>query len=139
MFKKLIIGCFFILCTSLSAKDFNIDESNSLNKYSLLKIESVNDYFRFNIYVMQKNNWRFESDIFIESDNLDKKIMATFVNNAIVFSLNEEEFMDLMAGEYLTVRSHLNYEDTFFIPNFRNIPEYERLMVEEFKNQFIED
>lgn len=138
MFKKFIIICFLFLSVNISAKTFNLDESNSSRKFSLLEIESIDDYFRFNVHVMQKNNWKFESDIFIVSDNIDKKIMATFFNNTIIFTLSEEEFMDLMTGEYLSIKSHLNYEDSFYLPDFRNVPAYERLKIEEFKNQFIE-
>lgn len=139
MFKKLFILLFLFSCINLNAKNFSMDESNSLNKFSLLEIEPIDDYFRFNVHVMQRNQWKFKSDVFITSDNLNKKIMADFYNNIIVFSLNEKEFMKVMESEFLTIKSHLNYSDTFYIPNFRDIPAYDSLRIEEFKNKFIEE
>lgn len=140
MFKYLVFSIVLFFSFNLSAnKTFTLDESNSMNKFSLLEIEPIDDYFRFKVYVMQNNKWNFKSDIFLKGDNIDKKIKADFFNNVIVFPLNEKEFMSVMEGEFLQIRSHLNYQDTFYIPSFRNIPAYEKLKLQEFKNQFNEN
>ena len=46
--------------------------------------------------------------------------------------------MSVMEGEFLQIRSHLNYQDSFYIPSFRNIPAYDKLKLQEFKEQFVE-
>ena len=102
MFKYLVFSIILLFSFNLSAnKTFTLDESNSMNKFSLLEIEPVEDYFRFKVYVMQNNRWNFKSDIFLKGDNIEKKIKADFFNNVIVFPLNEEEFMSVMEGEFL--------------------------------------
>lgn len=139
MFKYLVFSIILIFSFNLSAnKTFTLDESNSMNKFSLLEIEPIDDYFRLKVYVMQNNNWGFKSDIFLKGDNIEKKIMADFFNNVIVFSLDEKEFMNVMEGEFLQIKSHLNYQDTFYISDFRNLPAYKKIKVQEFKSQFVE-
>ena len=139
--KKIILSTLLFLSTSLSAgefRTFNIDESNSENKYSLLKIEPVDNYFRFNIDVMQKNKWAFRTDIELESDNLNRQVKAHFRGNTITFTLTEEEYLDLLNSERLFIKTHINYQDSFYMPNFRNTESYKRLAIEEFKSEYIE-
>ena len=140
MLKKLITVILFLSCFGLNAKSFNIDESNSINKVSLLEIKNIKEnYFRFDIAVMQRNNWDFRSDIFIESDNLTKKIKADFNGNIISFTLTNEEYLDLLNSEHLHVKSYLNYQDSFYMPLFRENESYKRLQVESFKEDFLSD
>lgn len=137
MLKKILLALVLIVINfSLSAKSFEIHESNSVNKISLLTIEEVTNYFRFNINVMQSNNWKFRRDIYIESENIKEKIKADFIGNTIKFTLTEKQFIDLMEGEFLHIKTYLNYADSFYIPNFRNMEAYEKLKVEKYKNEF---
>jgi hypothetical protein len=135
--KKIILGIVIIFSSFLNANTFNIDESNSQNKFSLLKITPIKNYFRFNIDVMQKNDWSFRTDIFLKSDNLIKKVKADFNGNSISFTLTEEEYLDLLTSEFLFVNTHLKYEDSFYMPLFRNSDSYKKLAVEEFKEDYL--
>lgn len=128
--------CFSIF--SINAAPFNTDQSNSVNKFSLLKISSINgEYFVFDIDVMQKNNWDFRSDIHLFADNFEKKIKADFNDNTLSFTLTNDEYMEVVNSEYLTVKSFLQYEDSFHMPVFRDSPEYKELYSELFKKSFL--
>jgi hypothetical protein len=140
MYKILITLLLSFSFLGLNAASFNIDESNSVNKVSLLTINNIQEsYFRFNIDVMQRNNWDFRSDIYINSDNFSKKVKADFNGNTISFTLNNEEYLDLLNSEYLFVKSYLQYQDSFYMPDFRNSESYKQLQIESFKESFLEE
>jgi len=151
MIKKLAAATFFLLALSVNAapfnveersqlNTFNVDESNSLNKYSLLSITNEeNNYFLFSISVMQKNNWDFRSDIYISSETFEKKLKGDFVGNTLSFTLSNEEYMQVVNSEYFTVKSYLNYEDSFYMTPFRDTIEYKTLYSEIFKEDFLKN
>lgn len=139
MFKVLISLFFSFHVLSINALTFNVDESNSVNKVSLLKIENIeNNYFRFKVNVMQSNNWDFRSNIYITSNNLNKDVIADFNGNEISFTLSNDDYLALLDSEFLYLRSYLQYQDSFYLPPFRETESYKALETERFKESFVE-
>lgn len=132
--KKLILGVLFFSSLNVFSADFKIEESNSEKAFSKLSIDKVEDYYRFTIDVRQKNDWNFNSSLFLNIDGEEKKLQAEYQGNSIIFTVSGEEFLNIMSSERLSVMNFINYEDSFYIPNFRSLPIYQNLSEKDIKN-----
>jgi len=132
--KKLILGVLFFSSLNVFSADFKIEESNSEKAFSKLSIDKVEDYYRFTIDVRQKNDWNFNSSLFLNIDGEEKKLQAEYQGNSIIFTVSGEEFLNIMSSERLSVMNFINYEDSFYIPNFRSLPVYQNLSEKDIKN-----
>lgn len=132
--KKIILCIFMSISFNIFAADFKIEESNSEKAFSKLSIDKVNDYYRFTIDVRQKNNWNFNSSLFLNIDGEEKKIMAEYQGNSIIFTTTGVDFLNIMSSERMTVMNYINYDDSFYIPNFRELPVYKNLSQSDIQN-----
>ncbi len=132
--KKLILGALIVLSCNVFAADFKIEESNSEKAFSRLTIDKVQDYYRFTIDVRQKNDWNFNSSLFLNIDGEEKKLEAQYQGNSIIFTVSGEEFLNIMSSERMNVMNFINYEDSFYIPNFRHLPIYKDLSEKDIQN-----
>lgn len=132
--KKLILGVLFFSSLNVFSADFKIEESNSEKAFSRLSIDKVEDYYRFTIDVRQKNDWNFNSSLFLNIDGEEKKLQAEYQGNSIIFTVSGEDFLNIMSSERLSVMNFINYEDSFYIPNFRSLPVYQNLSEKDIKN-----
>ncbi len=132
--KKLILSVLVVLSCNAFAADFKIEESNSEKAFSRLTIDKVKDYYRFTIDVRQKNDWNFNSSLFLNIDGEEKKLQAEYQGNSIIFTVSGEEFLNIMSSERMNVMNFINYEDSFYIPNFRSLPVYKNLSEKDIQN-----
>lgn len=132
--KQIILCIFMSLSFNILAADFKIEESNSEKAFSKLSIDKVNDYYRFTIDVRQKNDWNFNSSLFLNIDGEEKKIMAEYQGNSIIFTTTGVDFLNIMSSERMTVMNYINYDDSFYIPNFRELPVYKNLSQSDIQN-----
>lgn len=132
--KKLILSVLMVCSFNIFAADFKIEESNSEQAFSRLSIDKVENYYRFTIDVRQKNDWNFNSSLFLDLDGEEKKIHAEYQGNSIIFTVKGEEFLNIMSSERMTVKNYINYNDSFYIPNFRALPVYKNLNEEDINN-----
>ncbi len=132
--KKLILSVLMVCSFNIFAADFKIEESNSEKAFSRLSIDKVENYYRFTIDVRQKNEWNFNSSLFLNIDGEEKKIQAEYQGNSIIFTVKGEDFLNIMSSERMIVKNYINYDDSFYIPNFRALPVYKNLNEQDINN-----